>query len=81
MNPRGGGIPMKKFRREIAPPLFLRWVWRKIHPYGFFGDYATWEEARKRSTGYDSDQILEKKTMCHDGIGIYPRGETNNNWR
>jgi putative methyltransferase (TIGR04325 family) len=31
-----------------------------LEKYGWFGDYATWEEASKRSTGYDSALIAEK---------------------
>jgi putative methyltransferase (TIGR04325 family) len=28
--------------------------------YGYFGDYSDWEEARKATTGFDSDIILNK---------------------
>jgi putative methyltransferase (TIGR04325 family) len=28
--------------------------------YGWFGNYKTWEEAKKNSTGYDADVIIEK---------------------
>lgn len=28
--------------------------------YGIFGDYQTWEEAKKDSTGYESKEVLEK---------------------
>ena len=69
--------PMKKFPREIVPPFVLRWIRRFIHPYGFFGNYATWEDARKHSTGYDSDQIVEKVRAAilrvRDGEGVYER--------
>lgn len=77
MKARNGGIPMKKILRDLVPPLILRWIMRFIHPYGFFGNYATWEDARKHSTGYDSDQIVEKVRASirrvRDGEGVYER--------
>ena len=30
------------------------------YDYGFFGDYSSWEEAEKQSTGYHSEIIFEK---------------------
>lgn len=51
---------MRNILREIAPPLVRRWAWRIIYPYGFFGNYETWQEAQKHSTGYNSNRILEK---------------------
>lgn len=63
---------MRKFLQEIVPPLVRRRVWRIIHPYGFFGNYATWEAARKHSAGYDSDRILEK---VRDGMRKVRDGE------
>lgn len=42
-------------------PVFL-WSFFKRHKlrYGFFGDYKSWDEARKASVGYDEQSILEK---------------------
>jgi putative methyltransferase (TIGR04325 family) len=34
---------------------------RRLFPkYGWFGNYATWQEAQQKCTGYDSSLILEK---------------------
>ena len=30
------------------------------NPYGWFGNYSSWEDAEKECTGYDSDKIFEK---------------------
>jgi len=46
--------------RDFIPPVILE-SYRKIRGrYGAFRESATWEEARKASTGYDSDLILNK---------------------
>ena len=47
------------------------------YKYGWFGDYPSWEEANKDSTGYDSDLILEKVKSSllkvKNGEAIYER--------
>ncbi len=47
--------------KDFVPPLFIK-IYRALRPrkYGWIGDYATWEEAKKQCTGYDSKVILEK---------------------
>ena len=46
--------------KKISPPiivdLFKTYLWR----YGWHGNYKSWQDARKASTGYDSDVILRK---------------------
>jgi putative methyltransferase (TIGR04325 family) len=77
MKPHRAVIPMKKFLLEIVPPLVLRWIMRIFHPYGFFGDYATWKEASKYSTSYDSDLIVNKVRdairKVRDGEAVFER--------
>lgn len=45
--------------------------------YGFFGNYKTWEDAQKKSIGYDSELILEKVKKAilkvKNGQAIYER--------
>jgi putative methyltransferase (TIGR04325 family) len=45
--------------------------------YGFFGDFPSWEEARKESTGYDSEVIFEKvknaALKVKNGEAVYER--------
>jgi putative methyltransferase (TIGR04325 family) len=45
--------------------------------YGWHGKYSTWEEAKKRSSGYDSDLILNKVSISagkvRDGEAVYER--------
>lgn len=52
---------MKQYIKRLIPPIVLD-VLRKLKSskYGWRGDYKTWEEARKNSTGYDSDKIIQK---------------------
>ncbi len=47
--------------RSLLPPLAMRWLrrWRG-RTSRFTGNFATWEEARKASTGYDATLILER---------------------
>lgn len=47
--------------RDFIPPIlnsFLRKIRRE--KYGWFGNYATWQDALRDSTGYDSTLIVEK---------------------
>ncbi len=50
---------------------------KEENKYGWFGNYATWDEAKKDCTGYDSDIILQKvKTSLlkvKNGQAVYER--------
>lgn len=52
---------LKATAREWLPPAFVRWI-RQVRGGGirFEGDFATWEEASARCTGYDAEGILAK---------------------
>ncbi len=50
---------MKNILKKLIPPIFLDLL-KKKSPYGFFGNYSSWNEAIKNSAGYDSPEILEK---------------------
>lgn len=52
---------MKRLVKSFIPPLFLAF-YRKCNKskYGWSGNYKTWKEAKKASTGYDSDEIIQK---------------------
>jgi len=69
---------MKQLIKSLIPPIFINILHRyKNRKYGWFGDYATWEEAKKASTGYDSDAILQKVRMSllkvKNGEAVYER--------
>lgn len=49
----------KKIIRDFLPPVLLR-AMKPKNTYGWFGNYSTWDEAQKKSEGYDSDIILQK---------------------
>jgi len=52
---------MKHFIKSLTPPILLTLVNKfRNRKYGWIGDYATWEEAQNISTGYESDEILQK---------------------
>src|SRR4051812_28170712 len=46
---------MKRILKKIYEKLTSR-----PKAYGWFGNYTTWEEARKQCTGYDDLAIVEK---------------------
>ena len=46
--------------RGFIPPVIWKIFTQARGRYGYFGNFAAWEEAEKASTGYDSDRILEK---------------------
>lgn len=47
--------------RDWLPPVLVRWL-RQVRGAGtsFEGEFATWEQARVRCTGYDKDEILDR---------------------
>ena len=46
-------------------------------PYGWFGNYRSWEEAQSKTTGYDNNMILEKVRSAtlkvKNGEAVYER--------
>lgn len=47
--------------RDFTPPVMIRLYLNYLNTrYGFHGHYASWEEAREASHGYDSELILKK---------------------
>lgn len=61
-------------RRLITFWLRFRSLWK---PYGYFGNYASWEEAERESDSYDSQAIFKKvldaSRMVRDGKAIFER--------
>ncbi len=56
-------MQFKKIKKRITrliPPVLLDSYRNANRKYGYFGVYNNWEEAKKNSTGYDSDLIIEK---------------------
>ncbi len=47
-----------KINKDYIPPILVRKISGLY--YGWHGNYKTWEEAKKHSTGYDSELILNK---------------------
>ncbi|MEM4655160.1 MAG: TIGR04325 family methyltransferase [Thermosphaera sp.] len=69
---------MKQFIRKFMPPIVFD-ILRKFKSsrYGWYGDYQTWEDAKKDSIGYDSDKIIQKVRASllkvREGKAIYER--------
>jgi len=52
---------MRKLVRSFMPPIVLELLGRTgLTRNTWSGDYATWEEARRASTGYDAQAILDR---------------------
>lgn len=51
---------MRDTVRDLIPPAIFKLYQRLFNRYGFSGNYATWEDAKKVSSGYDSALILDK---------------------
>ncbi|MFA6144565.1 MAG: methyltransferase, TIGR04325 family [Sulfurimonas sp.] len=52
---------MKKILKSLTPPILFNLSNQyRTKNYGWFGDYSSWEEAQKNSSGYDNKKILEK---------------------
>lgn len=51
---------IKEALRAITPPFLVNLYRKSTQRYGWSGNYATWEDAIKDATGYDSDVIAEK---------------------
>ena len=45
--------------KDLLPPLFARQL-RRFRGIAFEGPFATWDEAKQRSSGYDDEKILDK---------------------
>lgn len=73
---------MKQVLKQLTPPL----LWNALRStrdgsarpgIEFSGDYASWEEARRASTGYDSTAVLEHTARAmravRDGQAAYER--------
>ncbi len=69
---------IKKIIKELLPPIFLRICKKKqSKKYGFFGDYSSWENAKKETIGYNADNIIEKvkqsALLVKNGQAAYER--------
>ncbi len=68
---------MKDTVRDLIPPAIFKLYQRLFNRYGFSGNYATWEEAKKVSSGYDSalilDKVKEALLKVKNGEAVYER--------
>lgn len=46
--------------KGFVPPTILKYIQLSSTKYGYFGNYDSWQNALKDSTGYDEDIILER---------------------
>ena len=51
---------LKRLIQNWVPPIVLSLVRRVYTGHGYFGNYSNWEAARRASSGYDAEHILDK---------------------
>lgn len=51
---------LKKLIRDWLPPIAMSLVRRVYTGHGYFGNYPNWEAAKRASSGYDAEHILDK---------------------
>lgn len=69
---------MRRLIKSLLPPIFLIFLKKfKINNYGWQGNYKTWQEASDASSGYDSNEIIQKVRASllkvKNGEAIYER--------
>jgi len=69
---------MKQFIKSLTPPILLALIHKyRNRKYGWHGNYTSWDEAQKASTGYESDEILQKVKASlikvKNGEAVYER--------
>lgn len=68
---------VKQIFTQLLPPKLIDFTKFLVRHNGYFGDYATWEEARQASGGYDVPDILEKVKQAllkvKNGESVYER--------
>lgn len=65
---------MRKFIKSILPPILLYLIRMvKDNKYGWKGDYATWQDARKDSIGYETDDGLDGRGKDYKFKGMILR--------
>ncbi len=71
------GELMINMLRDFIPPILFKIRRRTLSQCGFLGNYASWQEAKKASGGYDSDVIMNKVKdallKVKNGEAIYER--------
>jgi putative methyltransferase (TIGR04325 family) len=65
----------KKIVKDLVPPFFLRKITALF--YGWHGNYTSWSDAKNKSTGYNSQDILNKvkasSLAVKTGLAAYER--------
>lgn len=52
---------MKQIIRKLIPPIFFEMITKlRFSRYGWHGDFKSWEEAKKNTTSYESEEIIKK---------------------
>jgi putative methyltransferase (TIGR04325 family) len=72
---------LKSIAKETVPPVLLK-TYRRLSKnaateYGWSGNYSSWEEAQRLTTGYNADVILERVKLSllkvKSGQAVYER--------
>jgi putative methyltransferase (TIGR04325 family) len=54
-------MTIKSIIKNLLPPVITKILPKKSSDWGWFGEYETWEDAKKKSLGYEQNYILDKK--------------------
>ncbi len=64
-----------KFLKEYLPPILIKKITGLL--YGWSGNYKSWDQAKKKCTGYDNGVIFEKVKSSllkvKNGLAVYER--------
>ena len=52
----------------MLPPFITKKIRMIFLPYGWYGNYNTWEDVKKISVGYDQDKILQKVVFATKSV-------------
>lgn len=67
----------KIFIKSWIPPIVLPLVRRMYTGHGYFGNYSNWQAAKRASSGYEAEHILEKvkeaRLKISRGEAVYER--------
>lgn len=52
------------YLKDFIPPVLTRFVRSRMRRHGWHGDFSSWDDARKASSGYDDVMILENVSQA-----------------
>src|SRR3989344_3317229 len=70
-------VHFKKIVKKFCPPIIKEMIVNRRNKFGYFGDFASWEDAKNASEGYDKkiilDKVEESTRKVKTGRAVYER--------